>query len=178
MTYSLDQISCEAYISFPSWPSYHLVIAASVETLRYSAHPAPCLSYAVFLERDPLICDSCHVYRKSRGSGTETALRRHELQSQIFSVLIHGGWSGLVSLTISKLYLNVCYFEPLSQQSVRAQSQACHWRRRSRRACSGSGLGMLLLGSGNLVNKTLSSLPAWLVLTMKVVLFGPVTPHP
>ena len=154
-----------------------LITAASAETPQHLAPPAPSLSDVICLWQDLLDCDSCHEYRKFRGSGIETALRQQALLLRIYLKVRSGARSGVVALTISKLCLNVCCSGLLSQQPGRAQSQACHRRRIYRRACSGSGLGMPQLGSDDVINKIASYCPPSLILTMKVVVFGPVPPH-
>ena len=58
---------------------------------------------------------------------------------------------GRVALTGSGLCPVVHYFELLSQQFGRVQSQAYRWRQRCRIECSGNGLGMLRLGSRDLL---------------------------
>ena len=161
-------------------PNRHVncpITAASAQTPPYLAPPAPSFSDVICLGQALLKCDSCHEYRRFRGSGIETALRQQALLLRIYLNVRSGARSGVVALTKSKLCPNVCCSGLLSQQPGRAQNQTCHRRRIYRRACSGSGLGMPQLGSEDVINKIASYCPPPVILTMKVVVFGPVPPH-
>lgn len=96
MVYLDDQIRYEEYMPFQYWLSYRFVIAASVETLQNPFLPAPCLSDAIFLGRDLLICDSCHEYRMFRELYIEIALRRQALPIRIYVRVSSGVRWGLM----------------------------------------------------------------------------------